>query len=141
MLGDQFSYLAIHCNFEPYELAWQIAKETQIQFKCEKQAFKNLSKEPHSEHILYTYKGNKNVPRTWLLQNQGTVAVLTPSKPPVDYWLVWENDEDYPSGDFWIYTLKDKGLVQMAYLYPPKPSSKITWCFHLPYLIPNNPNV
>ncbi len=141
MLGDQFSYLALHCNFAPFELAWQIAQQTSIQFKCEKQPFKNQGVQPHSEHILYFFQGNQQVPRTWLLQNQGTESVLTVSKPPVDFWMVWENEEDLPGGDFWIYTLKDKGLVQMAYLYPLNRSSKITWCFDLPNLIPNNPNV
>jgi len=136
--GNDFIYVAVHCNLLPYELVWQIARESAIQFVCEPNPFINKQLNDSSSHVLYFYEGNETIPRTWLLQNQGTSGVLTSSKPIVDYWIVWENDEEIEVTDFWIYMLKDKGLAQMAYLYPLERSTKITWGFDLPYLIPKN---
>ena len=136
--GNDFIYVAIHCNLLPYELVWQISRMTSIQFVCEPTHFTFSKTIPPSQHILYYFSGHDNIPRTWLLQNQGTDSILTASKPQVDYWLVWENDEEIKVTDFWISLLKEKGLAQMAYLYPQERSHKITWAFDLPYLIPNN---
>ena len=136
--GNDFIYVAVHCNLLPYELVWQIAKESTIQFVCEANSFKYQQPGDPSSHILYFFEGNESTPRTWLIQNQGASGNLVSSKPMVDYWIVWENDEEIEVKDFWIYMLKDKGLAQMAYLYPLERSNKFTWGFDLPYLIPNN---
>jgi hypothetical protein len=136
--GNDFIYVAIHCNLLPYELVWQISRVSSLQFVCEPKPFVFSQTNPPSKHILYYYAGMETIPRTWLVQNQGTAHVLTTSKPQVDYWLVWENDDEININDFWISLLKDKGLAQMAYLYPQERSHKITWGFDLPHLIPNH---
>ena len=136
--GNDFNYVAVHCNLAPYELVWEIAREANIQFVCEPMPFVYNQHTAPSQHVLYFYSGDEHLPKTWLIQNHGSTGVLTISKPPVDYWMVWEGDIEYDLGDFWISLLKDKGLAQMAYLYPQEQSNKIIWGFDLPYLIPNN---
>ena len=137
MYGNDFNYVAIHCPMPPYELVWHIFREAHIQFQCEPNLFLPKHNQDQSQHILYFFKGNQSLPRTWLLQNQGSQGVLIQSKPLPDYCMVWENNTEFSPTDFWISLLKDKGLVQMAYLYPQERSTKITWCFDLPQLLSN----
>jgi hypothetical protein len=141
MRGNDFCYLFVHCDLPPYELVWQISEASGVTFKCEERLFEVRDGIAQSGHVLYYYHGEGTLSKAWMLINRGTLSegdhrLLFAVKPLPDYILIWEKSEEICYEDFWIPLFKQKGMSQMAYLYPDEKTTKITWCFDLPNLLP-----
>lgn len=134
--------LAVHSTAPAFHLAWCINDAFSFDLSLSNKPFELFmtKDDQNSIHRVWYFESEPGMNELFMVENMGTLSILTPGKPPADFFIAFKGEPNPGIINLMVSGLKGMKHVNFAYFVDRKVTEKIHWLMGLEECRPGKVN-